>query len=710
MTAEQRRRLVPLLIWAAYFLIPTDAGGVIDGLPIGPIEAAALLAIGWLAIYGRLRFGAAATTLMGYATVVAAAMTVITVGAGIAIPGSPGMRARYFANAEGNGPPERSAEFIRSTFTRIDTRLYFKPGGPELPLNFFNDNTRYSLFQVAYTRHDQLPFAVRWTGEWWVPSGVDAIYVHAPKATGEVFLDGTLVAKVSPSDDAGESAAPISVTEGWHKLDVALSSPYAASRQFAAGTVHNGTRRPFDSAEVVTQRIRPWQMTSARVLRIARTIFDAAAVLAVAIVFAWSLSQAIAGLFKTATDAERRHQVMALFAAIAAADALRVAWPWATRMMLLIAGDDTATYETFARDILFNGILMSGGKPLGHGDPFYYQAFYPYFLGLEHVIGGEFMFGVVLIQRLLAIFAIVKLVEIAIRFTTERAWIVALPIAAAFMWWKFSTISAQPLNESLYVPLLIGSIAALIRLSEDPSIARAGWSGVLGGLTAITRSTSIPAWLLTLPMVRRSLSRYPGRTRIVTIALASFLAVFSLITIRNWIVAGVFAPTPTEMGITLRGGNEPPPGLEMNRDRAPIYQRLHLDDHTAIVVEYAIQRPAAFAANLGRKFVFVLGFYEPYAPGWGYSPVYIATWLSAIAGLWLVIRNRQGAIWPLLIPAVFALIQFLAIVVIYPKGERLIVPVHVVLIPYSAAAVWLAVNSRSSDAANVNLIASRTNT
>jgi len=247
-------------------------------------------------------------------------------------------------------------------------------------------------------------------------------------------------------------------------------------------------------------------------------------------------------------------------------------------------------------------------------------------------------------------------------------------------------------------------------LCDDPGVRRASWTGIVGGLAAITRSTAIPPWILSLFMVRLSLRGRSGRDRIIALALASFVAIFSLITIRNWIVARVFAPAPTEMAITLRGGNEPPPGLEMNRDRAPIYQRLGLSDHTAIVAEYAIQQPGAFAANLGRKFIFVLGFYEPYAPGWGYSPVYIATWLSAIAGLWLVIRNRQGAVWPLMIPAVFAPIQFVAIVVIYPKGERLVVPVHVVLIPYSAAAVWFAVNRRSSDAANVNLIASRTST
>ena len=699
MTAAQRRHMLPLLIWAAYFLIPCDAGGIVDGLPIGPIEASALLAITWLALYGgTLRFAR-----------IAAAILIASTAASVAIPGNNGLRARYFATAEALNAPERSPEFLSTTFTRIDRRIDFVPGGPELPLNFFNDNTRYSLFQVAYTRHDQLPFAVRWTGEWFAPAGIDGVYIDAPKATGEIFIDGAKVASVAPSDRSA-AAVQMAIAPGWHRLDVALSSPYGASRQFSAGSIRGGERRPFDSSEVVTQRVRDWQMTSAVVLRITKLGADVLALLLVGVTFVIAVGRKISALQQRLSDVERRQHAMALFAVVAFADAVRLAMPWASRVMLLIPGDDTATYETFARDILFNGILMSGGKPLGQGDPFYYQAFYPYFLAFEHLVGGEFMFGVVLIQRLLAIYTVFKLVEITIRFTAERAWMIALPISAAFVWWKFSTIAAQPLNESLYVPLLIGSIAALIRVCDDPRLGTGVWAGGLGGLAAITRTTALPAWVLALPLVHFTLRGQRDRARVMGIMIACCIAVFSLIAIRNWIVAGIFAPTPTEMGITLRGGNEPPAGLVVNADRARIYTRLGFDDHTAVVAEYAIQQPAAFAANLGRKFVFVLGFYEPYAPGWGYSPVYIATWISAIAGLWLAIRNRTGAAWPLLIPAVFSLIQFVAIVVIYPKGERLVVPVHVVLIPYSAAAIWFAVKSRNSEAANVNLMASRINT
>lgn len=687
MNAEHRRRIIALLIWAAYFILPNDAGGLVGGLPLGPIEAAALVAIGWLAINGgRVPLAP-----------LAAAVMIVTTAAGAAIPGSPGFRARYFATVDGTGAPERSPE-SSGAFTRTDERLHFEPGGPELPLNFFNDNSRFSFFQVRPRQRNLLEFSVRWSGLWWVAGNSASVYVDAPGATGEVFVDGEMV------------AGNVSLTPGWHRLDVALSSPYGAPRRFSAGTIRDGVATPFDSREVVTQQIREWQMTSARVVRIARTIADAAALALVLGVFALGLWKQIAALGQPASDRQRRDQAIAIFAAVAAADALRFAWPWATRVMLLVGGDDTLTYETFARDILFNGILMSGGKPLGHGEPFFYQAFYPYFLAGTHVVFGEFMFGAVLVQRLLAAFAIVKLVEIAIRLTAERAWLVALPIATAFIGWKFWHIAGQPLNESLYVPLLVAATAATIRLCDDPKTGGAIWTGLLSGFATITRSTALLAWLFVWPALRLSIKGKPRRGATLAVLAASFLAVFALPAIRNWIVAGIPSPVPAEGAITLLGGNEPPAGLAIDPGRQPLYQRLGISDITATVAEYAIQEPVSFAMNLGRKALFVVGVHEPYAPGWGYSPVYIVAWITAMAGIWLAVKNRTGAIWPVLIPAIIALTQFVAVVIVYPKGERLVVPIHTLLIPYCATAAWFAVNRRSSDAANSNRIASRTKT
>ena len=675
------------MIWAAYFIIPNDAGGIVAGLPLGPIESAALLALGWMAIYG------------GHVPLapLAAIIMIATTAVGLAIPGTNGFRARYFATVDGTGTPERSSEFS-GAFTRVDERLHFEPGISDLPLNFFNDNSRFNFFQVRPRERHRLEFSVRWSGMWWVADDATHIYVEAPEATGEVFVDGQLA--------AGE----IPITPGWHRLDVTLLSPYGAPRLFSAGTIQDGERRPFDSSEVVTQQIRDWQMTVARVLRIFRTIADIAALVLIGAVLARRIWAKLRALWQPAGDRDRRDQVIALFAAAAAIEALWFAWPWATRVMILVGGDDTLTYESYARDILFNGILMNGGKPPGQGEPFFYQALYPYFLAGTHVIFGEFMFGALLVQSLLAALAVVKLVEIAISYTTERAWIVALPVAAFFIAWKFWPIARQPLNESLYVPLLVTSAAASIKLCNHRTLRSAINTGIVSGLATITRTTALLAWALVWPAMWLALKGTPARARLLAVMAACFLAVFSLIAIRNWIAAGVPTPIPMEGAITLLGGNEPPPGLTIAASRRPFYDRYGISEHTATVIEYALTEPRLFALNLGRKALFVLGFYEPYAPGWGYSPVYILTWTTAMAGLWLAARRRKGSIWPIMIPLLIAATQFIAIVIIYPKGERLVVPIHTLLIPYSAVAIWFALNRRTSEAANSNRSASLTST
>lgn len=665
MSAENRRRIIALIIWAAYFTVPSDAGGLVGGWPVGPIEAAALLAIGWLGVFGgRLPFAP-----------LAAVMLIVTTAAGVSIPGTHGFRARYFTTLDGTGAPERSGPFA-TAFTRIDEQLHFEPGGNELPLNFFNDNSRFSYFQVRPRERNLLEFSVRWSGFWRAPGGANEIYVDAPGAIGEVFVDGE------------KRTGQLDLRPGWHRLDVALSSPYGAPRRFSAGTVRLGVATPFDALSVYTQQIQAWQVLSQRYLRIGRTVCDFAAIGLILIVLAWELWKKIAALRLFATDRERRDQAIAIFAAVAAVDALRFAWPWATRVMMLVGGDDTLTYETYARDILFNGILMSGGKPLGQGEPFYYQAFYPYFLAATHFVFGDFMFGALLVQRLLAAVAIVKLVGIAIRYTTERAWIVALPIATAFIGWKFWHIAGQPLNESLYVPLLVVSAVGMIRLCDDPTTRSAAWTGIISGFATITRSTALLAWAIVWPATWVATKAKPKHTTTLAILIASFLAVLSLVSIRNWIVAGVPTPIPTEGAITLLGGNEPPPGLTIGPARRALYQRFGISDITATVIEYAITEPGLFAKHIERKALFVLGFYEPYAPGWGYSPVYIVTWITALAGVWLAIKHRKGSMWPVLIPLLISLTQFIAIVIVYPKGERLVVPIHTLLIPYTAVAAW----------------------
>jgi hypothetical protein len=670
-----RAHLPAFLIWIAYFIVPNQAGGLVQGIPLGPIDAAAVLSIAWLAIAGTRLPGAAVVALL----------LISTFAAGLAVPGEGGFRARYFARAGASGAHERSIEYPDDTFTRIDTTLAFDQAATQFPLPFINDNSRFNFYKVGEPNRRLLEFSVRWSGLWWVDSARPAIYVHAPGATAQLSIDGE--SKIEMAPDAGSPIViDVPLTKGWHRLDIMYSSPYAGPRTFSAGVVENGVLVPFDSSAVMTQQIREWQMTGARALRRIKTGADAALLLCLA----WLL---IATVVRSTRDSWSSAQalqlcyVLTIFAAVVAVDAWLLAWPWWHQNMVLIGGDDTMTYEGYARDIVLNGVLMNGGRPPGEGEPFYYQAFYPYFLAATHVLFGESMFGPVLVQRLLAAFAVWKLVQIAIDFSTERIWMVALPIAIAFMWWKFRHIAAQPLNESLYVPLLVASAASLIRLCQRPSQPSAVASGLLSGLTTITRSTVLLSWAVVWPASWLAMKGRPRRSQVLAVVVATTLAVFSLIAIRNWIVANVFAPTSTELGITLLGGNEVPAGVQIDlAKRAALYERFGIGELTATVIEYAVTAPALFAQNMARKAVFALGFYEPYAPGWGYSPVYIAVWTSAVAGLVLAWRSQRAIV--VLLPALIALTQYIAVVIVYPKGERLIVPIHTLLVPYSAITAW----------------------
>ena len=667
-----------MLIWIAYFVVPNDAGGLVHGLPLGPLEAAALLMLAWLGMVGARVPGARLVAIL-------LAVTWLT---GAAIPGAGGFRARYFANAAGSGAHEPSTEFRGDAFTRIDRQLDFAPDQRQLPLPFFNDNSRFNFYKAGEPDRRSLAFAVRWSGLWWVDRDSVRVYLDAPAAAGEVHIDGTEVLAVG-AGGGSPAIHEVALAPGWHRLDVTFSSPYGSPRVFSSGVMDGDRRIPFGASMVATQQVRGWQMTSARALRWIKTGADVALLAVLAWVFAGALAGVVRQWRQPGRSVARLTQVMWIFAAVAAVEALIFALPWWQQNMMLTGGDDTMTYEGYARDILLNGVLMNGGRPPGAGEPFYYQAFYPYFLAFEHALFGEGMFGVVLVQRLLVAFAAWQLVAIAVALGVEAVWVVALPMASAFMAWKFWPIAAQPLNESLYVPLLAATTASLLRTARAPTFRRVGLTGLLSGITAITRSTVLLSFAFLWPACWLMWTGRPKRHAMLALLIASTLAVFSLIAIRNWVVARTFAPTSTELGITLLGGNEVPPGVTIDfSTRGRLYTRLGIGELTATVIEYAITAPAAFAQHQFRKALFALGFYEPYAPGWGWSPVYVAVWTTAIAGIYHSLRMQTQARAVALIPVMIAVTQFIAVVIVYPKGERLIVPIHTLLVPYSAIALW----------------------
>ena len=671
-----RARSLPLVgaaVWLAYFLLPTSFGFA-DGIPAGPVDTIGLLLVLWAMAHGvRLYFERS----MLAALVVTAAVTV-------AVPGEPGLEARYFANATATGRHERGTEHPNAGFTRIDREIAFGSGVRDFPLAFFNDNSRFNFYQAHEPHRRRLEFSVAWSGFWNAPGGQQTVFLNAPGASAELFVDGQRLAGVSPA--SGPAEHTLSLSAGWHRLHIVFLSPYAAPREFSAGVVSEGTRVAFDSTEVRTERVSAAQQTLLRIVDFLKTTLDAAALLWLAAVGSLLLLRRLGEVWQQPLSADRA--AIALVAAAGAIEALRYAWPWTRQVLLLPGGDDPMTYEGFARDIQLNGLLMNFGQPPGTGQPFYYQAFYPYFLAAAHTVFGESMFGVLFLQRWLVVLTATAIIRIAVDLGGRAVWPAALATGGLLVWWKFAHIAADLLNESLYVPLLVAWVALLVRTLARPSTGGAAATGIVGGFAAITRSTAILSWPLVWAACAWTWRRRRGWAGIAGAMVIGSLAVFSLVSVRNWIVANTFAPTSTELGITLLGGNEPPPHVTIDLSaRRATYDRFGFGDNTARVIEFAIVAPGEFARGLGRKALFALGFYEPYAPGWGRSPVYIAVWTSAIAGLLIALRRAHVPPLAALLPALVALTQYVAVVIVYPKGERLILPIHTLLVPYAALAL-----------------------
>ena len=661
---------IRLLIWIAYFVVPSE-GGILDGLPLGRIDTLGLLLVLWIAAHRvRLR-GAGAAAVVTVASVIAFA----------AIPGEGGLYARYFAAAGLGGAHERSTEYHDPAYTRVDRRLDFVRGDRDFPLAFFNDHTRFN-FTRGQPERRYLEFAVAWNGWLWLEEGSHTFFLHAPAQTAEVAIDTSPILRATPA--SGDQMITLNLTAGWHRLHVTMSSPYGSSREFSAGEINQGRQHPFDTLSVRTTRIDDRQMILARAMRVVKSTADV-------VLLAWLSGVAALLLLRRAGEVWQQRvsapvAAIAIFIAVAAAEGLRAAWPWAERFMVMTGGDDPMTYETYARDILLNGPLMNGGLPLFQGEPFYYQPLYPYFLAATHLVFGEGMFGVIFLQRVLVALTAVSLTRIAMRIRGDATWPIALLVSTLFVFWKFAPIAADLLNESIYVPLLVSWTASLVALCLNPHASRAAATGILGGLAAMARSTSVLSWPIVWPAMFIALGGRRGARMLGTVAVCS-VALFSLIATRNWVVSHRFVPVSTEFGVTLMGGNLPPGGLVI--DTAPrqgIYERLGIDGYTAQTIEYAISAPWSFVANLGRKALFALGFYESYAPGWGYSPVYIAVWLSAAFGIAIALRSRAVPRIPLLLPLAIALTQYIAVVLVYPKGERLILPIYVLLVPYATIA------------------------
>jgi hypothetical protein len=179
------------------------------------------------------------------------------------------------------------------------------------------------------------------------------------------------------------------------------------------------------------------------------------------------------------------------------------------------------------------------------------------------------------------------------------------------------------------------------------------------------------------------------RLGLLALLVTTMVAVTSMATMRNWIVAHRFVAISSEGPVVLSVGNSPPP-LTIPPSHKALYDRIGLDPLVQVVVEYARQQPRAFGRGLWQKAQYTLGWFEAIRPDAGTSTFYLVTWMTALVGVallpWVAPRRSLVAA---VIPLLVAVSHFAVVVVFQPHvyGDRLIMPFYMLLVPYAAVPV-----------------------
>ena len=661
LSSARRALLAPALL-TAYLCWPVSGWGIFGGGPLGPAGGLALvlLWVSW-AFNGRPRSWALAALLLA-----------LKIGGGTLVLDR-GLRASYFANEERRPPVEPNIDHPRESFTRIDPRLEFTPGVRDVPLFFVND-LRFNFYRAGDPDREALPYSVAWDGFLRVDDDQTLrVYLRSPgSAQGAITIDGFPVVALAPGDV--RAVGSVSLRSGLRRLHVELSAPRGQGREVSAGLLDAAdVEQPFGESVVLAERVS-WR----RVLidRALRPVSYACDVLLI-VWLAWAAAH-----IASVTHA---------CALLALVEAWLFARPWATQLMVLPGGSDSLTYETYARDILLHGPLMTLGEPLGRGGPFYYQPLYPYVLaGLHRIFGAPF-FGIVFFQRLLVPATLALVWQTTRRLFGDWTGRVAVLVGGLFLYLRVGPWAALIYGEIVFIPLACAWAYCAVRLTEDSDMRLAVLAGLAGGLATLSRSTLLLAWPLVFTLV--AAGRW-GRTRVLqplAVMALVMCAVVGLATMRNWIVSRELVPIATSFGVNFYMGNQPPPALEgaVALREASLRGSVH-DEFTRKVAAFALEAPATFATHLWNKALFTLGFYGALVPTRRTAGDLVLVWLVAAAGAIIVVLRRAGggAGWAAqAMPGAIAFSHFMAGVIVFPFDERLILPFYVLVLPYAAVAV-----------------------
>jgi hypothetical protein len=555
---------------AIYLLAPGHPLSLLTGVPWGmlSLSAAATMAI---CLYGFGRGLPARTSrLLAILVFGLAALKLV----GWALAPEYGLAASYYARDRLSGRIERSPEWRSSTFTLVDRA----PASGHFDLHFFNDVERFNSFDDTHQERPGLPFAVRWAGmlDRRTAGPVEFRLEASDRAT--VAIAGTAIL-ASP----GVASVPLNV--GQHPIVIEFVRAGQRPPELTLEINDGAGFRPLATIDVLARPspltavdrwlVWMWRGLDFAVLVVIGTIIGAGARHA-----RWTSPRAIHALLLLATMGWALVSTRDLYG----------------RAVLLEGAQDWLTYESYARDILLNGPLMTLGKPLGQGRAYFFQPFYPYYLAGLHWLTGEGIWGPVVLQLVGAAVAGVIGFWLTRALFGERAAWWATGLFAVLYATQLDWIARKLLSENLYFILLPAAILALVKVGRNGRLGTAAIAGVFLGLACITRAPTMAFVPIAALVVWLSRDR-DFRAPLVIAAVCGLIVV--LVPMRNLVVSGRPALMATNGGATLLIAHQPPSYIRLaGIDRNPTYNALRLDRPTREVLEFARQDPLGYLATM----------------------------------------------------------------------------------------------------------------
>jgi hypothetical protein len=679
----------------AYLLAPGHPLALLRGVPLDWLGVTVLVGLASLLFGFGLprpspRDGGREGRLLILAAPVLVVLVIVKVLLGLIAP-TYGLAASYYPRPRIGGTPERSTEQRAASYTRVEA----SPGEHGFGLHFFNDIERFNYYEPPDPDRRSLPFAVRWEGYLQVP--VDGEYPLALTARGLAVLsiDGAPMLTVGSRDAEVTDQAPLSLSGGAHaiQLDFTYQGGAPPSMRFASAAPLVLTAEPVLVESLARDRL---------VALVARglDLLVLAGLLSAGIVAIVRRARLVAAADSGRPALLERPLLAGLLLAVLAY-ALVTTSDLAGRAVVLEGGQDWLTYESYARDILLNGPLMTLGEPIGKGKPYFFQPFYPYYLAGLHWLTGEGLWGPIVLQIVGDGVAGILLYYLGKRLFGTLAGVTALALFLALGLTQLDWIARKLLSENLYFVVLPAAMLLVIRAIDERRLSDVVWGGLLLGVASITRAPTllfVPGAALIVALAWRR----PGQRDLARLssgpaegwrraALAFVLlglcaaAVAALVPLRNHVVSGRPALVATNGGATLLLAHRPTDDVRLSGvDEDPLYDALKLDRPTREVVEFIRQDPGGYVRTLVPLGLYSIGVsgavegFPPLAPD-----ILLITGLYVLAVVWLPdARTLRTA------PLHLFIVIHLAIMVTflpYVYGYRQVLPMQLLMLAFDGA-------------------------